>query len=362
VSLDPEILPPTPYDVDSEEGSRPSAGAALAIVPRGAGFLPALEPGDPMHETDRMVEEYIRASKALATQRAYLSDWKHFVGWCEKCGFAALPAAPSTVARYITYLSKPGDGAKPRKPATIIRRLTSINRMHKIEKLDSPASLNNNPGVADTLHGIQRRLGVKQQRKEPLTRERIVEVLGILDGPIAAARDKALLLIGFAGALRRSELAAMRFEDVTWHRKGITINLPRSKTDQEAKGRTIEILWGVHKQTCPVTALENWLKISQVKDGFAFRSVGRHGSIGKGLHPNSVGKLVKRLVKRTTIESPELYGGHSLRAGFVTEASANGATDLQIMKQTGHTSAEMVHRYARADQEDKQTAMSKLGL
>ena len=362
MSLDPEILPPTPHDAGSEEGSLPSAGAALAIVPRGAEFLPASQPGDPMHETDRMVEEYIRASKAPATQRAYLSDWKHFVGWCEKSGFAALPAAPSTVARYITYLSKPGDGAKPRKPATIIRRLTSINRMHKIEKFDSPASLNNNPGVADTLHGIQRRLGVKQQRKEPLTRERIVEVLGVLDGPIAAARDKALLLIGFAGALRRSELAAMRFEDVTWHRKGITINLPRSKTDQEAKGRTIEILWGVHKQTCPVTALENWLKISQVREGLVFRSVGRHGSIGKGLHPNSVGKLVKRLVKKTTIESPELYGGHSLRAGFVTEASANGATDLQIMKQTGHTSAEMVHRYARADQEDKQTAMSKLGL
>ena len=172
MSLDPEILPPKPYDAGSEEGSLLSAGAALAIVPRDAEFLPASQPGDPMHETDRMVEEYIRASKAPATQRAYLSDWKHFVGWCEKSGFAALPAAPSTVARYITYLSKPGDGAKPRKPATIIRRLTSINRMHKIEKFASPASLNNNPGVADTLHGIQRRLGVKQQRKEMCIRDR----------------------------------------------------------------------------------------------------------------------------------------------------------------------------------------------
>jgi hypothetical protein len=185
MSLDPEILPPPPYDAgsDSEAGS---AGAALAIAPRGADLLPASQPGDPMYETDRMVEEYIRASKAPATQRAYMSDWRHFVGWCEKGGLLSLPAAPGTVARYITDLAKPGDGRKPRKPATIIRRLTSINRMHKIEKFASPASLNNNPGVADTLHGIQRRLGMKQQRKEPLTRERIVEVLKVLDGPIPA--------------------------------------------------------------------------------------------------------------------------------------------------------------------------------
>ena len=148
MSLDPEILPPTPYDAGPEEGSLPSAGAALVTVPRGAEFLPALEPGDPMYETDRMVEEYIRASKAPATQRAYMSDWKHFVGWCEKSGLLSLPAAPGTVARYITYLAKPGDGATPRKPATIVRRLTSINRMHKIEKLASPASLSNKIGRA----------------------------------------------------------------------------------------------------------------------------------------------------------------------------------------------------------------------
>ena len=142
MSLDPEILSPTSPDAGSEEGSLPSAGAALAIVPRDAELIPA--PGDPMHETDRMVEEYIRASKAPATQRAYMSDWKHFVGWCEKSGLLSLPPAPGTVARYIPYLAKPGDGAKPRKPATIVRRLTSINRMHKIEKLASPASLSNN--------------------------------------------------------------------------------------------------------------------------------------------------------------------------------------------------------------------------
>jgi integrase len=154
----------------------------------------------------------------------------------------------------------------------------------------------------------------------------------------------------------------MRFEDVFWHRKGITIRLPRSKTDQEALGREVEILWGVHDRTCPVMALENWLKIAQVREGPVFRSVGQYGKVGGGLHPNSIGRLVKELVRKAKIAAPQLYGGHSLRAGFVTEASANGATDGQIMKQTGHTSLAMVRRYARADQQDKQSAESKLGL
>jgi len=109
-------------------------------------------------------------------------------------------------------------------------------------------------------------------------------------------------------------------------------------------------------------ALENWLKIAQVREGPVFRSVGQYGKVGGGLHPNSIGRLVKDLVRKAKISAPESYGGHSLRAGFVTEASANGATDGQIMKQTGHTSLAMVRRYARADQQDKQSAESKLGL
>jgi integrase len=134
-----------------------------------------------------------------------------------------------------------------------------------------------------------------------------------LEGPIAAARDKALLLIGFAGALRRSELAALRFEDVIWHPKGITIRLPRSKTDQEAVGREVKILWGVHDRTCPVMALENWLKIAQVREGPVFRSVGQYGKVGGGLHPNSIGRLVKDLVRKAKIAAPQLYGGSPAR-------------------------------------------------
>ena len=199
--------------------------------------------------------------------------------------------------------------------------------------------------------------------KKPLTRDRVVRVLDSLEGPIAAARDKALVLVGFAGALRRSELAAIQYSDVTWHKKGITIRLRRSKTDQEGAGREVEILWGESDKTCPVLALEDWLKISGIREGPVFRKVGQHGTIGrKALHPNSVGRLVQELVTDAGISSPKEYGGHSLRAGFVTEASANEATNEQIMKQTGHKTTTMVRRYSRADRKDRQAAGSKLRL
>jgi integrase len=314
-----------------------------------------------LYSTAQAAGEYMKAAKAKATLKAYSSDWRHFAAWCELNGLAALPATPSTVALYLASLAKPREGEKPRKAATITRRLTAINAAHKRAGMDSPATMNHRL-VADTLHGIRRTLGVAQVRKKPLTRDRIVKLIGALEGPIAAARDKALLLIGFSGSLRRSELAAIRVEDLTWHRKGVTIAIPRSKTDQEGQGREVEILLGVHDLTCPVMALENWLKISLVKEGQVFRRVGLYGNVGPALNKDSIGRIIQRLVLRARIAHPEAYGGHSLRAGFVTEASANGATDREIMKQTGHKSIAMVHRYARADQKDRQAAVGKLGL
>jgi integrase len=318
-------------------------------------------PGDALYATAQSAGEYIQASKAVATRRAYDSDWRHFDAWCTRHTLVALPATPQTVALYIAYLAKPADGEPPRKAATISRRLTAINTVHKLAELDSPATMNHRV-LASTFHGIRRTIGTGQTMKKPLTRDRLVRILNTLEGPIAAARDKALLLVGFAGALRRSELAALQVVDLSWQRKGVTLKLPRSKTDQEARGREVELVWGAHDQTCPVLALENWLKIANIKQGPVFRSVGQYGNIGGGLHPNSIGRLVKHLVRRAKLSTPQCYGGHSLRAGFVTEASANGATHDQIMKQTGHTSEAMVRRYARADREDKQAAGSKLGL
>ena len=115
-----------------------------------------------------------------------------------------------------------------------------------------------------------------------------------------------------------------------WSRKGVTITLQQSKTDQEKQGREVDILLGAHDLTCPVMALENWLKISNVKEGFVFRRVGQHGNVGLALHKDSVGRIVKALVKRAKLANPDDYGGHSLRAGFVTEASANGRPTARL--------------------------------
>lgn len=350
MTAEPEYLPPAAL------GTSPVELSTTATYPLAERSLE-----DPLHETAQKAAEFYQASKAATTRRAYDSDWRHFHSWCVRNRLGSLPAAPETVALYITELANPRPGEKPRKVATITRRLTAINSEHHRAGLDSPARMSHR-AVQGVYQGIRRKLGTAQTRKRPLTLERIVKVLGTLEGPIAAARDKVLLLIGFAGAMRRSELAAMRVEDLNWHKRGLTIKIPKSKTDQTSQGREIEIQWGANDRTCPLLALEDWLKIARIENGFVIRSVGQYGSVGKGMHPDSIGKRVKDLVRRARIANPKEYGGHSLRAGFVTEASANGATNDQIMKQTGHTSEAMVRRYARGDQLDKQTAEGKLGL
>jgi integrase len=292
---------------------------------------------------------------------AYASDWRHFAAWCDERGLAALPATPDTVTLYIAAMADPPVGGKAFKASTISRRLSSINTAHKAAGFDSPARMDK-VLVAETLHGIRRIHGTAPSMKKPLTLDRIVKILGTLEGPIAAARDKALLLLGFVGGLRRSEMAALRVEHLTKHRTGYTIRIPRSKTDQEGKGREIEIVVGTNELTCPVLALENWMAMAPVKDGYLLRSVGQYGSVGQSLDKDSIGAIIKRLVKRARLAHPEEYGGHSLRAGFVTEASANGATDRQIMRQTGHKSRAMIDRYSREDRKDRQIAASKLGL
>lgn len=361
---EPEYLPPL-HDIDKSEllaTNGPTASNELAIAPQPFRDLSTLEPGERLYTNFQDAGAFHYASKASATRRAYESDWEHFSAWCRSHNLCHLPAEPGTVVLYITELAKPTDGSAPRKPATIGRRLTSINTFHKDAKLDSPALMSHR-GLSATFQGIRRVLGTAQTMKKPLTRERVVKVLGNLEGPLQAARNKALVLVGFAGALRRGELVLIRVQDLKEHKRGLTITIPKSKTDQESQGRTVEILWGVQDDTCPVLALRNWLSATGIKEGLVFRAVDRHGNVSKkGLRSDSVGRIVQKLVLKAKMKNPEAYGGHSLRAGFVTEASANGANDNLIMKQTGHQTTKMVRRYSRGDEQDKQTAVSKLGL
>ena len=182
--------------------------------------------------------------------------------------------------------------------------------------------------------------------------------------PLAAARDKVILLVGLAGAFRRSELAAVDLEHLQFHPNGIPVRIPVSKTDQEGKGREVEIPYGTCPATCPVTAVRDWIRAAAIegKGGPLLRAVDRFGCVSrKRMNPASIGYIVKKLAKAAGYDEKE-YAGHSLRSGFVTAAAAGGATDRQIMRQTGHKSRQMIDRYSRRDQLDQQEAAGKVGF
>lgn len=326
--------------------------------------LPALQPTDPLYQAARAAGQYLEAARSSSTRRAYEADWRDFQQWCSQHDLPCLPTEPATIALYLSALAERG-----RKVATITRRLTSINIAHKRAGFNSPSQ--NQQLITETLQGIRRTLGTRQQVKLPVNLEMIRRAIANARGTLAASRDRALLLVGFAGGMRRSELARLRVEDLTWHKRGITVFLPTSKSDQEGQGREVELPLGSQPEgtplaalTCPVRAIEQWMKQAGIRKGLLFRRISHAQTIGGGLDPRSIGEIVKKLLAQAGMSEAELrhYGAHSLRAGFATEAWRNGATELAIMRQTGHKSSAMVRRYIRADKADRMAAASRLGL
>lgn len=327
---------------------------ALARREQGRGGLD-LAPASGADPLAVQAAAFARAAKAPSTLRAYAADWRHFVAWCEGRGVSALPATPETVALYLTAL------AATHRPATITRRLTALTKAHQANGLPSPAIVSELV-VGETLKGIRRTLGTAQKGKAPLLTADLLQVLAHLSPDLAGTRDRALLLVGYAGAFRRSELAALNFEHLAWVEEGAVLTLTRSKTDQEGQGRDVAIPRGAHAATCPVRALCRWIEQAKMSNGPLFRPVDRHGKLHKGrLHPDAVGEIVKRAVGRAGFEAGK-YGGHSLRAGFATQAAKNGATAFDIMHQTGHRSVQTVSRYVREAQLFRDAPASKLGL
>ncbi len=234
--------------------------------------------------------DYARAAKAPSTLRAYAADWRHFVAWAGAHGLHALPASAETIALYLAAL------ARTHKSATITRRLTSITKAHQAIGMTSAATVSE-LAVGETLKGIRRTLGVAQKAKMPLLTADLLQVLAHLPSGLAGVRDRALLLAGYAGALRRSELAALDIKDVTWVDEGAVLTLRRSKTDQQGQGRQVAIPRGAHAQTCPVKALRAWIEAAGLREGALFRPVDRHGKLRAGrLHSDAVGAIVKRVL------------------------------------------------------------------
>ena len=295
------------------------------------------------------------AAKAENTRRAYRSDWRHFEAWCRAQGLASLPARPETVTLYVTAL------AADHKPASLTRKLTSISKAHEAAGFSSPASMQH-AVVSETIKGIRRALGTAQPGKEPLLTGDLIAMLDVLDRGLLGIRDRALLLVGFAGGFRRSELASLDVDDVTETADGLVIRVRRSKTDPEGKGTTVALPYGSAAATCPVRSYRAWIAAAAIAAGPAFRAVDRHGRVAKGrLDAGSIARIVKRAAAATGLD-PSRYAGHSLRAGFATQAFLNGAAEVSIMRQTRHKSLNTLRKYIRDRSLFRDNPASKLGL
>ena len=303
----------------------------------------------------QQAREFAAAAKASNTLRAYQSDWRDFRQWCETHQLASLPALPQTVALYLT------DRAATLKTSSLARRLTTINRAHQAAGQPSPATMQN-AIVSEVWKGIKRKKGIAQHGKKPFLTPDLRRMIAALPPDLQGLRDRALLLAGFAGGFRRSELAGLRIEDLETTPDGLIVRLGRSKTDQEGQGRSVALPYGSDPETCPVRALRAWLEHAGTMAGPVFRAIDRCGLVSdKRLHADSIGYLVKRAAGLAGLETAE-YAGHSLRSGLATQAAMNGASELAIMKQTGHRSLATVRKYIREGSLFRDNAATKLGL
>lgn len=276
------------------------------------------------------------ASQASATKRAYASDLRHFLAHG-----GAVPSTPKRLAKYLAKSANNGLAV-----ATLERRITAIHKAHVDQQQASPA---HSEIVRQVMQGIRRTLGTKQRQVKPLTKDDLLGALEAIEKvhiPVRTARDRAMLLVGFASAMRRSELVGVRIEHLTFSPAGLEIELPVSKTDQEKHGRTI-VIPRANGSHCPVAALMRWLQTAGIKTGYVFRSVNRYGGIAKqGLTPQSVALIVKAAMVQTGADAQNV-SGHSLRAGYCTSAAEQGQQAWQIREQTGHRSDMTLAKYIR---------------
>jgi len=276
-------------------------------------------------------------ARARATRKAYGADIRHFEGWCRSKGLQAAPASPEAVALYLA------DHADALKPATLQRRMSAISQAHKTAGYSSPTA---DAKVRAVWKGICRQRGTAQAGKAALLPETLRPIIDGLPDGLMGVRDRALLLVGFFGGFRRSELVALDVADVAFTREGLVITVRRSKTDQDGQGLAKALPYMPNPDSCPVRALQGWLEASGIAEGAVFRSINRHGVMGGRLSDRAVSLVVKRRATSAGIDAGNL-SGHSLRAGFATAAAIGGASERAIMAQTGHRSLTVMRRYIR---------------
>lgn len=297
--------------------------------------------------------EYMTAAKSSNTIKAYRKDWDNFCQFCEEAGLQSLPTDNNTVVSYLTVQ------AENHKVSTLERRIASISQAHQAAGYPTPTS---DMQVRVLMQGIRRTNGTAQNQKAPAVSSDIKAMVATLPDNLLGIRDRALILVGFAGGFRRSELVSLDFEDLDFKREGLIVNIRKSKTDQEQQGRKVGIPYGSNYDTCPVRSVQNWIEQSGLTSGPLFRSVNRHGNIQEGrLSDKAVSLIVKKYAQSAGLDASK-YSGHSLRSGMATSAAMNGVSERAIMRQTGHKSEAMVRKYIREGSLFQGNAAAQLGL
>ena len=299
----------------------------------------------------------LKSSKANNTLRAYKSDFKDFRAFCAKHGFDSLPTEPKVVSLYLTYLSKNS------KVSTLRRRLDSIGMLHKLKGhyLDTK-----HPIIIENLMGIKRVKSSMQKGKKPILINHLKSIINVIDqkkiDEIKKSRDKTIVLVGFGGGFRRSELISINYEDIEFVPEGVKITIKRSKTDQFGEGMVKGLPYFTNELYCPVINLKKWLELSNIKSSPIFRRFTKGSSLTRDrLTDQSVVLLIKNYLNLAGIENTN-YSGHSLRSGFATVAAESGADERSIMAMTGHKTTQMVRRYIREANIFKNNALNKINI
>ena len=287
----------------------------------------------------------LKNSKANNTVRAYESDFRDFSLFCVKNGLKDLPTEPKILSLYLTHLSKTS------KFSTLKRRIASIKVIHKMKGhyLDS-----NHPIIMENLLGIKRVNGSYQKSKKPLLINDLKSIIKVLDdkekNETKRVRNKSLILLGFSGGFRRSELVNLDYDDLEFVDEGLKIFIKRSKTDQEGIGSIKAIPYFSNEKYCPVIKIKDWIKYSNITEGKIYN-----------ISDKSVSLTIKKYASLAGLD-PKLFGGHSLRSGFATSAAEAGAEERNIMAMTGHKTTQMVRRYIQEANLFKNNALNKIKI
>ena len=286
----------------------------------------------------------LKSSKALNTLRAYKADYKDFSLFCIKNGFQPMPSQPKIITLYLTYLSKTC------KFSTLKRRLASISVIHKLSGHYIDVK---HPMITENLMGIKRVLGTHQKAKKPILINELKLIINAIDkdkNEINKLKNRSLILLGFSGGFRRSELVAINYEDIDFVTEGVKVFVKRSKTDQSGEGMTKGIPYFSNSQYCPVISLKKWIDKSQIKSGKIFN-----------ISDKSVALIIKKYTSLAGLDSNK-YSGHSLRSGFATSTAELGAEERSIMAMTGHKTTQMVRRYIQEANLFKNNALNKIKI